>query len=548
MRISQRILLVIILFSGVAGAGFVLQSDPYFLIQKNFKIFSEVYENVSQTYVNEVDPEKLIRSGIEGMLGELDPYTVLIDEAGSRQMDIVTTGQYAGVGLEVGARGGQLVVIAPIEGYSAERRGVRAGDIIKKVDDIDVTKMNTEDLQSLLRGDPGTTVVITIRRFGMEELLNFELTRETIEVKNVTYYGLLDSESRIGYILLRRFAQNAAEEVRVAILEMQKEAPLSGLVLDLRNNPGGLLDEAVRIIDKFVPPGEKVVWTEGRLRRANQEYETSESPVYPDKPLLILQNSGSASASEIVSGALQDLDRAIVIGERSFGKGLVQVVQPLSYNISLKVTTSKYFIPSGRSIQSTPFLSVEDVAAMERVHDSLRTRHTTRAGRVVYEGIGIEPDLTVVQRPHSMLEIALLQNSHYFFFANEFTAGKERLDPQMDRDDFYDEFKKYLGAQNFEYSTRAERHFERFVEALDPDLLEETADRIELMRDLVDLEKKRDEERYAEYIKEELYLELISRFNGTRGRMKEYLKTDEASQKAIALIENSDRYYSILEP
>ena len=548
MRFSSRTVLIMLIVAGIAATGFILRPDPYFLIQKNFRIFSEVYENVSGSYIEEVDPEKLIRSGIDAMLNELDPYTVLIDEAGSRQMDIVTTGQYAGVGLEVGARGGQLVVIAPIEGYSAERRGVRAGDILKNVDGIDVTKMTTEDLQSLLRGDPGTMVVITIRRYGIEELLEFELTRETIEVKNVTYYGMLDSDSRVGYILLRRFAQNAAEEVREAILDMQGDQPLDGLVLDLRNNPGGLLDEAVKIIDKFIPPGEQVVWTEGRMSRANQQYETSEKPVYPDGSLVVLQNSGSASASEIVSGALQDLDRAVVIGERSFGKGLVQIVQPLSYNMSLKMTTSKYYIPSGRSIQSTPYLTSEEAMAMQEVPDSLRTRYSTRSGRTVFEGIGIEPDLIVPQRSHSMLEIALLQNSHYFFFANEYTAGLDELDPDLGPDDYYELFRKYLEEQGFGYTTRAERHLERFMESLDPDVMEISADRMDAMKELVALEKKREEERYSEHIKRELYLELISRFNGSRARMKEHLKTDDAARKSVAIIENRERYLSILEP
>jgi len=548
MRFSSRFVLIAVILAGVAATGFILRPDPYFLIQKNFRIFSEVYENVSGSYIEDVDPERLIRSGIDAMLNELDPYTVLIDEAGSRQMDIVTTGQYAGVGLEVGARGGQLVVIAPIEGYSAERRGMRAGDIIKKVEDIDVTRMSTDDLQSLLRGDPGTTVVLTIRRFGIEDLLEFELTRETIEVRNVTYFGMLDSDSRVGYILLRRFAQNAAEEVRKAILELEQEGPLDGLVLDLRNNPGGLLDEAVKIIDKFVPPGKKVVWTEGRMSRANQQYETSEEPVYADGPLVILQNSGSASASEIVSGALQDLDRAVVIGERSFGKGLVQIVQPLSYNVSLKITTSKYYIPSGRSIQSTPYLTSEEAAAMDEVPDSLRSKHNTLGGRVVFEGIGIEPDLVVPQRQHGMLEIALLQNSHYFFFANEYTSGREQLDPGMGPDDYYGLFLEYLEAQDFEYTTRAERHFNRFLESLDTDVREASADRLDAMQDLVVMEKEQEEERYSEHIKKELYLELISRFNGNRGRMEEHLKTDEAAQKAVALIENMEQYLTILKP
>lgn len=548
MRFSSRLLLISILILGFTSAGFVLRSDTYFQIQKNFTIFSEVYENITNSYIDEVDPERLMRRGIEAMLEELDPYTVLIDEAESAQMDIMTTGQYAGVGLEIGARGGQLVVIAPIEGYSAHRRGIRAGDVVKRIDDIDVSRMNADDLQSLLRGDPGTNVTVSIQRYGIEELLEFELTRETIEVRNVTYYSTLESDSRIGYILLRRFAQNAAEEVREAILEMERDEPLDGLVLDLRNNPGGLLDEAVKIIDKFVPAGEKVVWTEGRQSRANQNYETSEDAVYPDKPLVILQNGGSASASEIVSGALQDLDRAVIMGQRSFGKGLVQIVQPLSYNVSLKVTTSKYYIPSGRSIQSTPFVSEEEVSAMDEVPDSLRTRFSTQSGRDVFEGIGIEPDIMIRDRQQSMLEIALLQNSHYFFFANEFTAGRDSMPADMSRDEIYQRFLTYLEEQDFEYATRAERHLNRFRESLDESGISGSEELIDDMEELVRAKKAQNKKEFAEYIERELFQELVSRFDGNSGRMSEQLKTDEAATRAAKLLRSPDRYASIFKP
>ncbi len=548
MRYLYRYLPVLIILTGMMGAGFVLKSDTYFQIKKNFTIFSEVYENISSIYINEVNPDRVFRRGIDAMLNELDPYTVLIDEAESQQMDVLTTGTYAGVGLEVGARGGQLVVIAPLEGYSAERQGVRAGDVIRKVDHIDVSLMSADDLQSLLRGEPGSTVTIVLERYGIEELLEFELERETIEVHNVSYYAFLESDSRIGYILLRRFANNAAKEVREAIVDLQSRGPLDGLVLDLRNNPGGMLGEAVKIIDKFVPAGTEVVWTEGRLDQANQQYETFEEPVYPDKPLAILQNHGSASASEIVSGALQDLDRAIIIGERSFGKGLVQVVQPLSYNVSLKITTSKYFIPSGRSIQSTPFITGNEVEAIRWVPDSLRTRFETKSGRTVYEGIGIEPDVAVEERKQSMLEIALLQNSHYFFFANEYVAGIDTFREEGDPGVLYTEFLNYLSELDFQYTTRAERHINRFRQSLDRTVKEEYEDRIKAMEELIDREKALEKEREADHIRRELYLELISRFEGRSGRIREQLKTDRAALKTLELLENPDRYASIIKP
>lgn len=547
MRFYPRYLLVVIFLLSVTVAGFALRSDSYFQIKKNFTLFSEVIENISSAYIDDVDPEPLIRRGIDAMLEELDPYTVMIDETESRRMDAVTTGQYAGVGLEVGSRGGRLVVIAPIEGYSADRRGIRAGDVILEVDGIDVTAMSVDDLQSLLRGDPGSIVTLTIERYGIDESLDFELTRETVEVKNVGYSALLDSDSRIGYVMLRRFAQNAAEEVREAILELQEEGPLDGLVLDVRNNPGGLLNEAVRMIDIFVPAGEKVVWTEGRLSRASQEYETSEEPIYPDQPLVILQNNGSASASEIVSGALQDLDRAVIMGERSFGKGLVQIVQSLSYNNSLKMTTSQYYIPSGRSIQSTPYLTEEEAAAMEEVPDSLKERFETKGGRTVYEGIGIEPDLTVEQRQQSMLEIALLQNSHYFFFANEYIAEIDTLEAKVDTEKLFETFQQYLSDQDFEYTTRAERHLENFRKSLNSSLKEQSEERIASMQELIDIEKQQEMKENTEYIKRELYLELVSRFEGSTGRMREQLKSDPPALKAIETIEQGDRYFSILE-
>lgn len=548
MRANRRFLAVSLAVLLVTSTGFVLRSDPFFEIRKQFTLFSEVFENLSTLYIEDVNTERLVRHGIDAMLEELDPYTSLIDEAGSREMDIMTTGQYAGVGLEIGARGGQLVVIAPVEGYSAERRGVRAGDIIRRVDGLDVSRLTTDDLQTLLRGDAGTEVTLTIQRYGIEELLDFELVRERIEVRNVTHFGLLETDERIGYILLRRFGQNASGEVAQAIRDMESDGPLHGLVLDLRNNPGGLLDEAVKIVDKFVPAGEKVVWTEGRLSRANREYTTREPALFADKPVIVLQNHGSASASEIVSGALQDLDRAVIIGERSFGKGLVQIVQPLSYNVSLKVTTSRYFTPSGRSIQPVPRISATDVADQEAAQDTSQTPFLTRAGREVFEGIGIEPDLQVDARQQSMLEIALLQNSHYFFFANEFVSSAEHFDYERDMDRVYDLFEQYLTQQNFTYATRSERQLERFKASLDQSFASDTDQVFDTMKELVEAEKKHKSEHYAEYIRRELALELLSRFGGQSARMGHYLANDAVVSQAISLLEEPHQYSLIMEP
>lgn len=544
MKKNKIIASVGILIISVFTFGFVYTSDPYFLIKKNFTIFSEVYDEVSKRYVNEVEPEELMRHGINSMLEKLDPYTVIIDEADSQEMDIVTTGQYAGVGLEVGARGDKLVVIAPIEGYSADRRGMKAGDVIIAVDGTSTENMSMEGLQSLLRGEAGSQVSITAKRYGLDEDITFDLTRERIEIKNIAFAGLLETDQRIGYILMRRFAQNAAEELRYAILEMKEDGELDGLILDLRNNPGGLLDEAVYTVDKFVEPGHDVVQTKGRMPETNSVYKTREPAIY-DKPLVVLQNSGSASSSEIVTGALQDLDKAVIIGDRSFGKGLVQIIRPLSYNLAIKITTSKYYTPSGRSIQSLRYASVEDPNRVE-VPDSLRTPFTTLAGRIVYEGIGIEPDIHIEDGPQSLLEVALLQNSHYFFFANEFASENQDFNLDSVSDSLFGRFKAYLNEVEFDYKTRSERYYTRFAESLKDEVRQNAGTQLARLEEIINEDKQMQMELSAEAIRQELYLELVARYEGTSGRLKHSLKFDDAVLRGVSLLADPEKYESML--
>ncbi|MEX0928377.1 MAG: S41 family peptidase [Balneolales bacterium] len=544
MKKNKVLATVSLLMVSAFTVGFVYTTDPYFLIKKNFTIFSEVYDEVSKRYVNEIEPEGLMRHGINAMLEQLDPYTVIIDEADSQEMDIVTTGQYAGVGLEVGARGEKLVVVAPIEGYSAEQRGMRAGDIIIAVNGTPTENMSMEGLQSLLRGEAGSRVSITATRYGLEEDLTFDLTRERIEIKNITYAGLLETDKRIGYVLMRRFAQNASEELRRAIIEMEEEGKLDGLILDLRNNPGGLLDEAVYTVEKFVEPGHDVVQTKGRLPETNTTYKTREPAIF-DKPLIVLQNNGSASSSEIVTGALQDLDKAIIIGGRSFGKGLVQIIRPLSYNLAIKITTSKYFTPSGRSIQSLKYASIEDPEKI-KVPDSLRTPFKTLSGRTVYEGIGIEPDIEVEEGPQSLLEIALLQNSHYFFFANQYASEHGESMVNMDDDSLYDSFRSYLDEAGFDFETRSGRLYARFKESLKEEIRQDVSQQLAQFEEIIAREKQNEMDAHSEAIRQELYLEVLSRFEGASGRLKHNLKYDEAVLQGVDLIADPGKYYTIL--
>ncbi len=537
---------VVFTLTAVILIGFVSSSDRYFYIKKNFTILSEVYEEVSESYVEEVDPERLMRNGINAMLETLDPYTVLVDEAESQRMDEMTTGQYAGVGLEVGARDGKLVVIAPIEGYSAHRKGIRAGDIIVEVDGISTDGMSSDDLQGLLRGEPDSEVELKVERYGMDQEIEFELTRETIEITNVSYSGLLehDGDEKIAYVVLNRFAQNAAEEVRDEINELKDDGDLDGIMLDLRNNPGGLLTEAVNMVDLFVEPGIEIVSTQGRESDQNDSYESSQAPAFEDEPLIVLQNSGSASASEIVSGAIQDLDRGIVAGERSFGKGLVQIVRPLSYNMALKITTSKYYIPSGRSIQSLDFAGEEDSEEAD-IDDEDRTPFETKGGRTVYESIGIEPDVEAEEREESMVELSLLQESKYFFFANQFYSDND--DYSELTDEIFQDFKAFLDDEEFTFQTRGQEYYDEFVSNLDDPMKEQASAELAALNEVITEEQETQFDMHEDEIRASLHEELISRYDGEDGRMKAAIRTDNVINEALEYLTELTLYQNFLE-
>lgn len=521
--------------------GFVSAKDPFFEIKKNFTLFSEVVREIQDLYVVEVSPERLIRTGINAMLESLDPYTVLIDEADTQEIDFMTTGRYAGVGIEAGARNGQLVVIAPIDGYAAARAGIRPGDIIIQVNGISSSELNAEDLNAKLRGEPGSKVVLKIQRFGIDELLEFELIRERIEIKNVPFFAFADKENGIGYVVLSRFSNNAAEEIKEAILQLKEEAELKSLILDLRNNPGGLLSEAVKTVDIFIPQGKEVVLTRGKNRQSRQIFLTERNAFLETQPVVILQNQGSASSSEIVAGALQDYDRAIIVGEQSFGKGLVQIIRPLSYSNALKITTSNYFIPSGRSIQSVNYGTSDEDS------DEL-TEFFTKAGRVVFESTGISPDVHVDTEPSNMLEIALIRHNSFFFFANEFVAENPKL--TLNDDQLFNAFISWLEKSDFTYETRAERLLAQLETQLSEDYSQGSpgSDSISKLRnDLLQL-RKIEKEHSKNIIIRELRLELSARYEGTTGRQLSALSLDPVIIEAKRIINDRDRYQALLKP
>jgi len=541
--LTVTLLLIILSLSSVA---FVKNSDLFFQIKKQITIFNDVFRVVATQYVDEVEPQTLINRSINAMLETLDPYTVFIDEGEQQQIEILSSGSYGGVGLEAGYRGDQVVIIAPMDGYPAQRAGLRPGDTIEEIDGISARGMSPEEIQRLTIGEVGSEITITISRRGVAENITFTLKRERIEVKNIHYSGLIGSESQYAYLQLSRFGQRTSEEVRQTLIDMNRESELKGLVLDLRNNPGGLLNEAVEMIDLFVEPGVTVVETRGRYERHNSVLTTDEPALFEELPIVVLINEGSASASEIVAGALQDLDRAVVMGQNSFGKGLVQTIRPLSYNTSLKITISRYYIPSGRSIQSIDYSSGVDNQYMSRP-DSLRRAFRTKNGRVVLDGRGIQPDITVRDHESSLVDMALQRNDMYFYFVNHLAAGFDESIPVELPDRSFQQFVRFLMDENFDFETPVDNHLNQIGVNIENFSVEERAsaslDELKaLLRDykIAQIYENQD------IIESRLVREWINQTYDEQERNRALLTIDEYVIRSLEMLSNQYNYRSIL--
>jgi len=518
--------------------------DVFFDIKKNFTIFSDVFSEVSLRYVDEVEPGQLMNTGINAMLEMLDPYTVLIPEDRNQEMDIITKGKYAGVGLEISLQRGEIVVITAIEGYSADKKGVKTGDSIIEIEGIPTSELSDNDIEAQLYGEPGSVLEIKVKRFGVSEPISFSLERERIDVKSVPFAGFIDEDNGTVYIQLLQFSQNCAVEVKSALEKLNTKQEIKNIIFDVRNNPGGLLDEAVSILDLFLPAGLEVVRIKGRLLDNNQVFLTRVAPMFPDVNLIVLQNEGSASASEILAGALQDLDRALIIGERSFGKGLVQTIRPISYNNALKITSSRYFIPSGRSIQSLKYSHLER-NEVSRIPDSLRQKFTTKNGRTVYDGTGIDPDVTIADKDPDLLEIALLKDSHYFFFANEYVAKNDTITEKSLKLKAFPAFREYLKKQNFTYKTNSDRNIDELIQQFNSN--QAISELLKSLKSKVEDEKIARFDSLSKYIENQLFVELLTRYTEKKDFYPYILKRDSLTLKAIALLSDSKSFRSKLQ-
>jgi carboxyl-terminal processing protease len=535
--------LVLILFFGTIA--FQVKNDKLFALAKNIDIFATLIRELDSYYVDEIDPDKLVTIGINAMLEELDPYTEYIPEEESADFRMLTTGEYAGIGALIGNRGEGNMILMPYTGFPAQSSGLRIADFILKVDSIDVTKKPTSDVSELLKGPANTPLTIKVLRD--KDTLDFSLIRKKITLKNVPFYGKIDDKT--GYIKLSDFTTNASVEVRNALVNLKSQGA-ERLILDLRDNPGGLLNEAVEIVNLFIPKGKEVVKTLGKLQNVNYTYKTTKTPIDKDIPLVVLINERSASAAEIVAGALQDYDRAVLVGRKSFGKGLVQTTIPLTYNAQVKVTTAKYYIPSGRCIQAIDYAQTRENGALTSVPDSLRKAFRTANGRIVRDGAGIEPDDLVGEVSYAPISYTLVAGNHVFDFATQYFYKNKSISNPMtftisDRD--YEEFKMFLEGKEYDYTTYVEKSVQDLEKYAEKEAyFDEIKSQLEAIKAKVNHSKENDLDTHKAEVKKILSEEIVSRYYFQEGMIEAGLDQDPAIDLAKTYLSNPTKSSKIL--
>lgn len=533
------------------GMMFVLTSsaDRYFEISKNLEIFTSLFRELNTYYVDDVDPGKLMETGINSMLSTLDPFTNYITGADLDDYQLQTTGKYGGIGARIARIGDYVVITEPYENSPAHKAGLEAGDAILEIDGRSVKGLNADEVTQFLRGQPGTTVRVKVRKDVSNEQKMITITRGDIQLESVPFFGMLPDD--MGYIKLVTFSENAGKEVADALKKLKDANPgMKGVVLDLRGNGGGLLHEAINVSNVFVDKGTHVVSTKGKIKEANKNYVTLNRASDTQIPLVVLTDGGSASASEIVSGSLQDLDRAVVVGQRTYGKGLVQITRPVAYKAKLKVTTSKYYIPSGRCIQAIDYSNRDLDGTAHEIPDSLRKAFKTKGGRTVLDGAGIDPDIKLDPEKMHNITMALYQHNLVFLFANIYKSNNPELrDGNRFRltDKEYQDFLTYLKDKEYDYITTSEEVLRELKETAKE---EQYYDAIKLA--LAELEKNMMHDKDNDLIKHKdqvsraLEMEIVSRYGFQKGRIENSLLDDPEVLKAVDILRNPANYKGIL--
>lgn len=551
IKITKGKTLLIVLAFVCCGVSFMAVDNldnKNFEISKNLDIYYTLFRELNTFYVDDVNPGELVKESIDKMLASLDPYTNYIPESDIEDFRFMTTGEYGGIGALISKHGNDIVVAEPYYGFPAQKAGLRAGDVFLEISGKQIANMNTEDVSTMLKGAAGQSVKIKVSRYGEKKPLEFDVVREKITIDPVSYKGMIDEKT--GYIHLSNFTKDCAEKVKIAMLEL-KDLGAQNMILDLRGNPGGLLVESVNLCNLFIGKGQEVVSTRGKVTQWDKKYLTTVNPVDTIMPLVVLVNRGSASASEIVSGSMQDLDRGVLIGTRTFGKGLVQTTRDLSYNAKLKVTTAKYYIPSGRCIQALDYSHRNEDGSVGNIPDSLKSEFLTKNGRKVYDGGGVLPDIVVEPEELGNLSVSLLQQNMFFDFATQFRTRNETI-PEVENfeidDNIYNQFVDFVKNSKFDYTSDTEDALKELIKtAKDERYFEYSKNEFAALESSLTHSLDHDLKEFRGEVSELLKDEIVSRYYYQAGAVKASLAGDKEISKALEILGDGDKYKSILK-
>ncbi|MEI6820714.1 MAG: S41 family peptidase [Bacteroidota bacterium] len=546
VRLRISIILISIVFISFTSSA--QKNDNDFEISKNLEIFTTLYKQLHLNYVDPINSGDLMKKGIDAMLEDLDPYTVYIPESEIEDYKLMTTGQYGGVGALIHQNGSDVIISEPYEGFPAFKAGLIPGDRILEINKKPTKGKSVSDISSILKGQPGTTLTLLIDRDGEAKPFEKTLTREEIKIDNIPFYGVVSNE--VGYIKLNGFTQNAGNEVREALIKLKEKNNIKFIILDLRGNGGGLLQEAVNIVNIFTDKGQLVVSTKGKVEERNYSHKTTNAATDLTIPLAILVDRNSASASEIVSGAIQDLDRGIIIGQKTYGKGLVQNIFPISYNSQVKITIAKYYIPSGRCIQAIDYTHRNEDGSAGKIADSLKAAFKTKNGRVVYDGGGIEPDITMKPEVLSNITLSLISKYLIFDYANKYRKTHTSISAAKDftiTDSIYADFTKFLSGKDYDYVTKSEKNLKELKDiAVNEKYFDAIKNEYEALKDKLIHDKTDDLKKNSKEIKELLKAEIVNRYYFQKGRIEASLSDDPEIAKAISIFNDQSQYKAIL--
>jgi len=543
-----RLALILLLLTAMNAMGQTQKNN--FEISKSLDIYNNVLRQLNLYYVDEINPAELNESAINAMLEGLDPYTVLITEEQIEDVKLMTTGEYGGIGSLIQYFDGKTMISEPYEGFPAAKAGLIPGDIFLEVNDIDVTSKNSSEISDLLKGTPGTTVKLKMQRLGEKEPIVKELKREKIKIDNIPYYTVFDNG--IGYAILSQFTKDCARELKDIVVEMKKKHELKGFILDLRGNGGGLLNEAVDIVNMFVPKNKLIVYQKAKVAEQNYNHYTQHEPLDLDIPLVVLVNEGSASAAEIVAGSIQDLDRGVIVGQRTFGKGLVQNILPMSYNTQIKVTVAHYYLPSNRCIQEIDYSKKNKKTADTLAKaDTLGKAFHTANGRVVYEGHGIQPDVKVEPTVASTITTYLYAKNLFFKYANKFYREHKSIKSAKDfkiTDAIYNDFMQFVKDEGFTFTSQSENEIKTLENIAKAEgYLDEIQPILDQAKAKIEEEKAKDMLNNRKEIEDLLRIEIAGRYYYQKGKIIATLADDPELAKAIEVILNQEEYNKILK-